>query len=185
MDRGSDVKRRPAGRRRGSRSGTISVLAALASGGCAVFGGSGGEAGTAESPAEAAAGASEPVVRVDTVAPRPAKGSLEERLLAGDWEGAVAAYAADSALHRDEDATYRAALASAMSGHPAHDPRAAEQAFRRLLEEHPDTSRRLEVEVFLDLLTREQELRAAAVRLERELQQLKAIDLGREPAEGP
>lgn len=184
MGRASDLSRRDA-RSPGLRSRAIAVLATVASGGCAVFGGSGGGAGAADSPVGPRDEPTGPTVEVDTVASAPANGSMEERMLAGDWEGVVAAYAADSTLHRDEDATYRAAFATAMSGHAAHDPRAAARLFRRLLEEYPATSRRLEVELFLDLLAREQELRSAVGRLDRELQQLKAIDLGQEPAEQP
>lgn len=168
----------------GRASELTAVLAVFLSGGCAVFGGSGGEAGSAESPADPVDAAARADTPADT-ATAPANGSMEERLLAEDWEGVVAAYAADSALHADEEATYRAALASAMSGHAAHDPRRAERLFRRLLEEHPHTSYRLEVALFLDLLSRQQELRATVGRLDRELQQLKAIDLGQEPVEQP
>ena len=109
---------------------------------------------------------------------------MEARMRAGDYEGVLAAYAADSTLHTNEDATYRAGVAAAMSGHPGHDPSRAAALFERLLREHPDTSRRLEIELYLDLLAREQDLRATVGRLDRELKQLKAIDLGKAPEDG-
>lgn len=184
MGRAPELTRNRWTRARLSR-GSTAVLAVFLSGGCAVFGGTGGEAGTPGSPADPSDGPTPAAAPADTILSPPANGTMEERMLAGDWEGVVALYTADSTLHKDEEATYRAALASAMSGHDAHDPRAAERRFRRLLEEHPDTTYRLEVELFLDLLTREQELRATVDRLDRELQQLKAIDLGQEPVEQP
>ena len=155
--------------------------------GCSVFGGGpGSEAATpassaSEQPGAPAAGTAE----TDDAAPAPAS-SFDERLLAGDYESALAIYAADTTLHADEDATYRAALAAAMSGHPAHDPDRATRLLNRVLESHPDTERRFEIEVYLDVLAREQAGSATIRRLDRELQQLKAIDLGQapEPAAG-
>jgi len=111
-------------------------------------------------------------------------GSMEERLRAGDYETVLATYAADSTLHTNEDATYRAGVAAAMSGHPGHDPRRAATLFERLLREHPNTSRRLEIELYLDLLNQNRDLRSTIGRLDRELKQLKAIDLGQAPKDG-
>jgi len=109
---------------------------------------------------------------------------MEERLRAGDYETVLAMYAADSTLHTNEDATYRAGVAAAMSGHAGHDPRRAATLFERLLREHPNTSRRLELELYLDLLGQNRDLRSTIGRLDRELKQLKAIDLGQAPEDG-
>lgn len=109
---------------------------------------------------------------------------MEERLRAGDYETVLAMYAADSTLYTNEDATYRAGVAAAMSGHPGHDPRRAANLFERLLREHPNTSRRLELELYLDLLGQNRDLRSTIGRLDRELKQLKAIDLGQAPENG-
>ncbi len=115
----------------------------------------------------------------------PPSDSFDERLRAGDYEGVLAIYAADTTLHTNEGATYLAALAAARTGHPAHDPDRAAELFGRLLERHPDTPHRLEAELYLETLARERELRATVRRLDRELQQLKAIDLGQAPADQP
>lgn len=166
---------------------TTLATAALAVG-CSVFGG--GPNGDAGTPASSAVERDEPAsgtessASLDESADSPGA-SFDERLLAADYESALAIYAADTTLHSNEDATFRAALAAAMAGHPAHDPDRAVELFNRLLERHPDTSRLFEVEVYLDLLARERELRAAVERLDRELQQLKAIDLGQAPAGQP
>lgn len=165
------------------------LVAASVATGCAGTGGAGSaKAGTGDSPIaeedernpgdDAATG-------IGDAPTRPPKGSMEERLLAGDYEGVLAAYAADTTLHDDELATYRAAIAAAMPGHAAHDPRGATALFARLLERHPDTVYRSEAELVVDLLARQQELRAAIGRLDRELQQLKAIDLGQQPRDEP
>lgn len=157
----------------------VALAAATVAGGCAVFGGGSGEEPAAASPATEAVGPRMPPPEEADSTPVP--GSMEERMHAGDYEGVLAAYAADSTLHTNEDAMYRAGVAAAMSGHPGHDPRRAATLFDRLLRDHPDTARRLEVELYLDLLARSRDLRATIGRLDRELKQLKAIDLGQAP----
>lgn len=124
----------------------------------------------------------EPADDADGGSPIEAVDPLAERMAAGDYEGVLAAYAADSTLRHDEGATWRAGLAAATSGHPGHDLRAAQRLFERLLEEHPDTARRPEAELLIEMIARERELRTAIGRLDRELNQLKAIDLGQQPA---
>lgn len=165
-----------------SAAGRLARFAALAAltGGCAVFGGGSGDEPRDGSPTERQAPPPEPVV-VET---EPAPSSIEARLRAGDYQGVLAAYAADSTLHADEDATYIAGIAAAMSGHEGYDPRRAATLFQRLLRQHPDTPRRPEIELYLDLLGRERDLRSLVGRLDRELKQLKAIDLGQAPGEG-
>jgi len=164
------------------------LLAAVFAAGCSVFGGApSSDAGSpAGPPEEEEEPASVPgSVSESDDATMPVGALLEERLLAGDYESVLALYEADSVLHSNEDATFRAALAAARADHPAYDPERAWELFNGLLERHPDTSRRFEVEVYLDILARERELRATVRRLERELQQLKAIDLGQAPAGQP
>lgn len=170
------------------RAPTPAVLAVVLSlAGCAAFGGGpGSEAATPTSSDSEQQGApAAGTAGTDDSVPAPAS-SIDERLLAGDYEGVLAIYAADTTLHADEDATYRAALAAAMSGHAAHDPARATRLLNRVLERNPDSERRFEIEVYLDVLAREQAGSATIRRLDRELQQLKAIDLGRapEPAAG-
>jgi len=169
------------------RAPTPAVLAVvLGLAGCSAFGGGpGSEAATPASASEQPGAPPAGTAEADDAVPAPAS-SIDERLLAGDYEGVLAIYAADTTLHADEDATYRAALAAAMSGHPAHDPARATRLMNRVLERNPDTERRFEIEVYLDVLAREQAGSATIRRLDRELQQLKAIDLGQapEPAAG-
>lgn len=174
-------------RRTGMRAPILACLvAAVLAAGCSVFGGPpNSDAGTPPAPPaqreEPASGTTE---SSEPDSPSTAA-SFDERLLAADYESVLAIYAADTTLHANERATYLAALAAARTGHPAHDPDRATELFGRLLERHPDTEHRFEAEVYLDVLARERELRAAVRRLDRELQQLKAIDLGQAPAEEP
>ncbi|MFW6088292.1 MAG: hypothetical protein ACODAB_00980 [Gemmatimonadota bacterium] len=173
-------------RRAGTRAPKLACLVAgLLAAGCSVFGGQpNSDAETPTGTAEQPAAASE-VTRSSEPDSRSPSAAFEERLLAGDYERVLALYAADTTLHGNERATYVAALAAARTGHPAHDADRAIELFGRLLERHPDTAHRFEAEVYLDLLARERELRATVRRLDRELQQLKAIDLGQAPAERP
>lgn len=183
MGRTLDMKRPT-----GARGPNLTCLvAAIFAAGCSVFGSQPtSDAGTPATPPEERHGtpASETVGSPESDGPPPAT-SFDERLLAGDYESVLAIYAADTTLHTNERATYNAALAAARAGHPAHDPDRATELFDRLLERHPDTEHRFEAEVYLDILARERELRATVRRLDRELQQLKAIDLGQAPADQP
>lgn len=176
------MKRRPV-----TRAPTFACLvAAVLAAGCSVFGGQPNS--DTETPSSPPAEREEPASEITTSSEPdspPPSASFDERLLAGDYESVLAIYAADTTLHADERATYLAALAAAQTGHPAHDPDRATELFRRLLERHPDTPHQFEAEVYLDLLARERELRATIRRLDRELQQLKAIDLGQAPADQP
>lgn len=162
-----------------SRLAVVTALI-LAAGGCALFGGGGGEeVGGPEPTADTVRSRTSPDVSPEAAAPSDA--TMEDLLAAGDYAGALTAFAADTALHADEDALYMAALAAAMAGHAGHDSRRAARLFERLLELHPATERRHEAELYLALLAQERALRMTIDRLDRELRQLKAIDLGREP----
>lgn len=155
----------------------------LATGGCAVFGGGAGEdVGTPEPSAPATGGQPSSEAAQDTAPARP-EGTMENLFAAREYAGALALFEADSTLHTGEDELYLAGLAAAMSGHPRHDPRRAAAHFRRLLELHPDTDWRPEAELYLEMIARERDLRATIDRLDRELRQLKAIDLGEQPEE--
>lgn len=174
--------------RTGTRASTIACLvAAVLAASCSVFGGQPNS--DVKTPASHPAGREEPASGTTELSepdnPPSPPASFDERLLAGDYESVLAIYAADTTLHANERATYLAALAAARTGHPAHDPDLATELFGRLLERHPDTAHHFEAEVYLDILARERELRAAVRRVDRELQQLKAIDLGQAPAGQP
>ena len=179
-------------RRTGARAPVlVCLVAAVLAAGCSVVGGGpGSDAGTPASPPpdreeaeESPFGATDPAESDGPSAPPDA--SFDDLLRAGDYASMLAIYAADTTLHANEQATYLAALAAARTGHSAHDPDRATRLFGRLLERHPDTTHRFEAELYLDILARERELRATVRRLDRELQQLKAIDLGQVPAGQP
>lgn len=111
--------------------------------------------------------------------------SMEARLLAQDYAGALAVYDASPELQSDGGATFLAGIAAALPGHPAHDRARARRLFERLLAEHPSTGHRPAVELVLGLLTSDVDQRRTIARLSRELEQLKAIDLGVEPSPDP
>lgn len=164
-----------------SRLAVVTALV-VATGGCAVFGGGRGEEVGSPEPSVPATDlpSSEAPPEATTTSP---EASMEDLLFARDYAGVLAAFAADSSLHTEEDGLYVAGLAAAISGHAGHDPRRAARLFRRLLELHPETERRPEVELYLEMIARERDLRTTIDRLDRELRQLKAIDLGEQPEE--
>ncbi len=100
---------------------------------------------------------------------------------AGDYAGAIGAFLADTALASRDTAVFRAAIASAVPGHAAHDPTRALNLFMRLLAEHPNSDYATEARVIIELLEGNAALRRSNQRLLRELEQLKAIDLGQQP----
>ena len=100
---------------------------------------------------------------------------------AGDYAAAIRAFLADTTLASRDTAVFHAAIASAIPGHAAHDPDRALSLFTRLLAEHPNSDYVAETRVIMDLLEDKEALRRANKRLQRELEQLKAIDLGQQP----
>ena len=151
----------------------LTVLAPVA--GCGVFRSTDPPATSGESAAP------EGTSPADTVT----VGSMDERLLAGDYAGALAAYESDPELHGDPDATFRAGVAAAMPGHRAHSRFQSRRLLERLIAEHPGTEHRPAAELILRMLTTDADLRRTIARLDRELEQLKAIDLGVEPSPDP
>ncbi len=107
--------------------------------------------------------------------------TMQEMYEAGHYAGAVRKFLADPALATDESALFRAAVASAMPGHRESNNIRALDLFTRLLVEFPDSDRRTTVRLVLGMLEEEAALRRSNSRLERELEQLKAIDLGDGP----
>lgn len=102
---------------------------------------------------------------------------------AGRYAEAAEAFEADSTLHDKERPLFRAAVAHALPGSPAHDPAKARSLLERLLSSHPGTSHRTEATWILALLNYAEEWRRSARRLRTELDQLKAIDLRRPAAD--
>ncbi|MFQ5529337.1 MAG: hypothetical protein ACE5FP_03235 [Gemmatimonadota bacterium] len=107
--------------------------------------------------------------------------TMSEMYEAGDLAGTVRAFLADSTLAGDESAVFRAAIASAMPGHSESDNIRALDLFTRLLVEFPESRHRTTARLVLGMLEEEAALRRSNGSLERELEQLKAIDLGERP----
>jgi hypothetical protein len=114
-------------------------------------------------------------------APVPALPSMRELYEAGDYAGTVRAFLADTTLANQDLAVFRAAMASAMPGHSAHQPVRALALFNRLVAEFPDSDYLTEARLLSDLLVEAEELRGQNDRLMKELEQMKAIDLGQQP----
>lgn len=107
--------------------------------------------------------------------------TVREMYEAGDFAGTVRAFLAEPALAADESSLFRAAVASAMPGHREFDNIRALNLFTRLLVEFPESRHRTTVRLVLGMLEEEAALRRSNGQLERELEQLKAIDLGDSP----
>lgn len=103
----------------------------------------------------------------------------------GRYASAIRVFEADPALRESELALFRAGVAYAMPASRAHDPIRARRLFRQLLSRYPDTVYRDAAEWLTALLNREIDLRRTIGELERELEELKAVDLRELPEEGP
>ena len=114
-------------------------------------------------------------------APVRALPSMRELYEAGDYAGTVRAFLADTTLVKQDLAVFRAAIASAMPGHSAHQPARALALFNRLVAEFPDSDYLTEARLLSDLLEEAEALRGQNNRLMQELEQMKAIDLGQQP----
>lgn len=102
---------------------------------------------------------------------------------AGRHQEAVEAFRADSSLHDDEEALYRAGLLYASPDSPHYDPARAIDTLERLLELHPDTDRRPEVAHLLALLAEVRSLGGRVAELRDQIDKLKAVDLEESPAD--
>jgi hypothetical protein len=98
--------------------------------------------------------------------------ALRRHLEAGRWSEAAAAIAADSTILRDDEGLFAAATLHGTPGRATYDPVRAMELLQRLLVEHPRSSRVAEAVDRLALLQR-------IVALERQITELKAIDLDR------
>ena len=101
-------------------------------------------------------------------------GPFREHYEAGRLEAAAEAFEADSSLHDDAGALFRAGMLYGTPGSPVYDPSRAVERLGRLLELHPEHDRAREARTVLRLLTR-------ADSLARQLERLKAVDLGGQP----
>lgn len=99
------------------------------------------------------------------------------------YERAVEVFEADSSLHDDAKALYRAGLLYGAPDAEAYDPARAVAALERLLRLHPGTDRRPEAERLLALLARIDSLDREVGELTEQLRQLKAVDLEGTPSD--
>lgn len=107
--------------------------------------------------------------------------SMDELYEAGDYAGVIRVFEADESLSQSEKSLYRAAIASAMPGHAGHERARALSLLTRLLTDHPESDYVVEARLVIALLEEEAALLRTKGRLEQELEQLKAIDLGEGP----
>lgn len=95
---------------------------------------------------------------------------------AGRFEEAAEAFRGDTSLRSDARARYRMALLQLSEDLPPHDPPAARDNLRTLLELNPDPAVRHQAQLLLDLT-------AEVLRLRHQLQALKSIDLDQPDAD--
>ena len=121
---------------------------------------------------------------VPALVPQPAPPptlSMRDLYEAGDYAATVRVFLEDPTLANQDLAVFRAAVASAMPGHAAHDPARALTLFNRLVAEFPDSDYLTEARLLSNLLQTAEALRGRNDRLEQELERMKAIDLGQQP----
>lgn len=132
----------------------------------------------------------EPSPVVPELAPQPAPSPqpappptllMRDLYEAGDYAAAVRVFLEYPTLASQDLAVFRAAVASAMPGHAAHDPARALTLFNRLVAEFPDSDYLTEARLLSNLLQTTRALRGRNERLEQELERMKAIDLGQQP----
>lgn len=116
-----------------------------------------------------------------TTAPAVAVPAMRELYEAGDYAATVRVFLADPALANRDLAVFRAAIASAISGHSEHDPVRALALFNRLVAEFPESDYMTETRLLINLLETAEALSGQNDRLTQELEQMKAIDLGQQP----
>lgn len=102
---------------------------------------------------------------------------------AGRYRQAMEVFRADSSLHDDEDALYRAGLLYASPDSPRYDPARATETLERLLDLHPGTDHRHEARHLLALLAEVRSLGGRVAELRDQLEKLKAVDLEEAPAD--
>lgn len=112
-----------------------------------------------------------------------ATSSFHRHVEAERYEAALEAFEADSSLHQEEDALYRAGVLYATPGSPGYDPARGLETLERLLRIHPATPHRREADRLLALLAEVDSLHRRVTELRDQLQQLKAVDLEASPAD--
>lgn len=100
-----------------------------------------------------------------------ATSSFDRHLAAGRWDEAAQSFRADSSLHNDPRALYRAALVFATPERDTFDPAAARELFNRLVTRHPRSQYAEPARHYIGLLDEIGRVRTAAVMRERRLEQ--------------
>ncbi|NLG61669.1 MAG: hypothetical protein GX539_05445, partial [Candidatus Cloacimonetes bacterium] len=99
--------------------------------------------------------------------------AFERSFNAGRYDEVVRQFVADSALHSDPDALYRAALAYATPDHPEYDVERARELLGELLERYPGRGHHREAVALFSLLENASRLERDGARVESELTALR------------
>lgn len=99
--------------------------------------------------------------------------AFERSFDAGRYDEVVRQFVADSALHSDPDALYRAALAYATPDHPEYDVERARELLGELLERYPGRGHHREAVALFSLLENASRLERDGARVESELTALR------------
>ncbi|MHB1168955.1 MAG: tetratricopeptide repeat protein [Longimicrobiales bacterium] len=99
--------------------------------------------------------------------------AFERSFDAGNYDEVVARFEADSALHNDPDAMFRAALAYATPDHPSYDPARARDLLDELLRRFPGSSDHREAVALFTSLESSERLARDGERIETELHELR------------
>lgn len=99
--------------------------------------------------------------------------AFERSFDAGNYDEVVARFEADSALHSDPDAVFRAALAYATPDHPSYDPARARDLLDELLRRFPGSSDHRQAVALFSSLESSVRLARDGERIETELHELR------------
>ncbi len=99
--------------------------------------------------------------------------AFERSFDAGNYDEVVARFEADSTLHGDPDAVFRAALAYATPDHPSYDPARARDLLGDLLRRFPGSSDHRQAVALFSSLESSERLARDGARIETELHALR------------
>lgn len=101
-----------------------------------------------------------------------ATSQFDRHFEAGQYLEASRIFAEDSALHRHEQALFRAGLVYALPASPVYEPTLAQELFERLLTLYPKTGYRTRIAFLNGLLTEVQRLERSAAERELEIRRI-------------